>query len=220
MDLILFLLAAIIPLIAQLKINSAYKKLSKKNCVRNISGQEIARTILDNNGLNNIYVVETSGELTDHYDPTRKVVKLSKAIYENDSIASISVAAHECGHAIQDKTGYLWLKIRSTIVPVVNFCNKISYFVLLAGVILEIFNLIYLAIALIAMSLIFQIVTLPVEFDASKRALEEMKKYNLINSDEEKDVKEMLTSAALTYVAGVLSSALYILRLINNYRRR
>lgn len=214
MDLIICLLIVIIPALAQLFISINYSKYKKIFNESKITGQEVARKILDSNNLEKIYVVATNGNLTDHYDSGRKVIRLSKDIYDNESIASLAVAAHECGHAIQDKDGYFFMRLRSFIYPIVRIGTMFSYLVIFIGAIAEAMNIIYLGIALVALGLIFQLVTLPVEFDASKRALIELKNLGLVTDDELDGAKKVLISAALTYVAGVLSSALELLRLI------
>ena len=214
MDLIIFLLIVIIPALAQLFISINYSKYKRIFNESKITGQEVARKILDSNNLEKIYVVATGGNLTDHYDSSRKVIRLSKDIYDNESIASLAVAAHECGHAIQDKDGYFFMRLRRFIYPIVRIGTMFSYLVIFIGAIAEAMNIIYLGIALVALGLIFQLVTLPVEFDASKRALIELKNLGLVTDDELDGAKKMLISAALTYVAGVLSSALELLRLI------
>ena len=214
MDLIICILILIIPGIAQIFISINYNKYKGILNNKKISGQETARKLLDSNNLENIYVVATNGNLTDHYDSSRKVIRLSKDIYNNESIASVAVAAHECGHAIQDKDGYFFMRLRSFIYPIVRIGTMTSYVIIFLGAIFEAINIIYLGIALVGLGLLFQLVTLPVEFDASKRALEEIKRLDLVSDDELLGAKRMLTSAAFTYVAGVLSSILELLRLI------
>ncbi len=214
MEGLLYLLALIIPLIAQIYVSATYKKNSKKDNAFELTGYDVARKILDKNELNNLYVVETKGTMTDHYDPTRKTVKLSTDVYHGKSVASLAIAAHECGHAIQDKEGYLFLRIRSLIYPIVNLGTRLAYIILLLGLILEYMDLIMVGIVLVGLGLVFQIITLPVEINASKRAAKEIDQANLGNKKDQAGVKEMLTSAALTYLAGVLSSALDVLRLL------
>ena len=214
MDTILILLIIIIPLLAQLKIQSSYNRYRRVENSKKKSGFEVAREILDKNGLEDIYIVEIKGELTDHYDPTKKVVRLSTDIFHGETIAAAAVAAHECGHAIQDKESYTFLKIRSAIYPVVNVATSISYYIILLGFLMQAFQLIYLGIALTCCGLLFQVVTLPVEFDASRRALEKLQDYKIVDNSEFAGAKEVLTAAALTYVAGVLASMLQIFRLI------
>lgn len=214
MDTILILLIIIIPLLAQLKIQSSYNRYKRVENSKKKSGFEVAREILDKNGLEDIYIVEIKGKLTDHYDPTKKVVRLSTDIFHGETIAAAAVAAHECGHAIQDKESYTFLKIRSAIYPVVNVATSISYYIILLGFLMQAFQLIYLGIALTCCGLLFQVVTLPVEFDASRRALEKLQDYKIVDNSEFAGAKEVLTAAALTYVAGVLASMLQIFRLI------
>lgn len=214
MDLILAIIVILIPLIAQIGVSSNYQKYKRVKNTKELTGYDVARKILDENGLGDIYIVETKGELTDHYDPTKRVVRLSSDIYHGKTVAAMSVAAHECGHAVQDKEGYTFMRIRSAIFPIVNVATSISYWIILLGFLFELLDLIYIGIALTCLGLLFQIVTLPVEFDASKRAGVFLKEYNLATEDENKGVKKMLGAAAMTYVAGVLASALQILRLI------
>ena len=218
MDLMYLLLFAI-PLAAQLYVKSTYNKYIKIKSNCNLNGFDMAKKILKNNGLDSLYIVETKGVMTDHYDPTRKTVRLSTDVYNGYSISSIAIAAHECGHAIQDKENYLFLRLRSYIFPVVNLGTKLAYIVLIIGALLEYLDLIYLGIILVSLGLVFQLVTLPVEIDASKRALKEMEKCGVLKNDTT-GVKIMLRSAALTYVAAVISSALEVFRLILIYGRR
>ena len=217
MDDLLYLLMLIIPLIAQIYVSSSYKRFKKVYNKKNITGYDVARKILDANGLSNLYIVETKGTMTDHYDPSRKTVRLSGEVYHGSSVASMAIAAHECGHAIQDKEGYLFLRIRSFIYPIVNLGTRLAYIVLLIGIILEYFDLILLGIVLVGLGLVFQIVTLPVEINASKRALLKLKELNIADKKELNGTKTMLTSAALTYLAGVLSSAIEVFRLVYIY---
>ena len=214
MELLLIILIISLPLISQLYITVTYKKTSNIEFRSDTTGYDIARNILDKNGLNNILVVETNGTLTDHYDPTRKVIKLSKDIYHGNSVASASVAAHEVGHAIQDKEGYTFLKIRHAIFPVVSFLDRISYIVIFLGFLLEYMNLVYFGIFAVGAGVLFQIITLPVEINASKRAIRELKSLNLTTDRTENLSKNMLTAAALTYVASTLAEILQLIRLI------
>lgn len=214
MELLLIILIISLPLISQLYITVTYKKISNIEFRSDTTGYDVARNILDKNGLNNILVVETNGTLTDHYDPTRKVIKLSKDIYHGNSVASASVAAHEVGHAIQDKEGYTFLKIRHAIFPVVSFLDRISYIVIFLGFLLEYMNLVYFGIFAVGAGVLFQIITLPVEINASKRAIKELKSLNLTTDRTENLSKNMLTAAALTYVASTLAEILQLIRLI------
>ena len=210
----LMFLAIVVVIYAQTKINSAYNKFRKIKSKGNLSGQEVARKILDSNGLKDIYVVETRGELTDHYDPSRKVVRLSHEVFHGTSIASISVAAHECGHAIQDKVGYTMMRVRSALVPFVNLVSYLGYFGIIIAIFAGITGYLKISILVLCATLLFQLVTLPVEFDASKRALDQLKKLSLVEKSEREEASEMLKAAALTYVAGLISTILNILRLL------
>ncbi|MDD4035942.1 MAG: zinc metallopeptidase [Bacilli bacterium] len=199
---------------AQLFVTSSYNKYKKVGNKKGLTGFEVARKILDKNGLDKVHIVETRGLLSDHYDPRRKVVRLSTEIFHGDSIASASVAAHEVGHAIQDKEGYLYMKIRSFLVPFVNIGTSLGYIAILIGFITNALNMIDLGIILLSSMILFQIVTLPVEFNASKRAGIELKNEKLLESNELDKSSNMLTAAAFTYVASVLTTMLQLLRLI------
>lgn len=214
MDLLLIILILLIPFLAQIGISSSYNKYKRIKNERQISGFEVAREILDKNGLEDIYVVETKGSLTDHYDPTKKVVRLSSEVFHGKTVASAAIAAHECGHAIQDKENYAFLRIRSAIFPIVNIATRISYYIIFIGFLFQALDLVYFGIALTALGLVFELVTIPVEFDASSRALKKIEEYQIVNSSEHAGAKSVLTAAALTYVAGVLASILQILRLL------
>lgn len=214
----LFIIGFLVVLWAQNRINNAYRRYSKKINHQKISGVEVARKILDANGLNDLYVVEVKGELTDHYDPNSKVVRLSHNIFHGETIAAMAVAAHECGHAIQDKDGYRPMRIRSILVPIVNFISYVGYFVSIISLLAGITGYLKVGIIMILATLLFQLVTLPVEFNASKRALIQLEKLGLIESKEKESIKDMLASAALTYVASFINSVLNLLRLIIMYR--
>ncbi len=216
--LILYLLVLFLPIIATIGIEVTYGKYKKVSSNKDLTGFDVAKKILDNNGLDNIYIVETNGNLTDNYDSSRKVIHLSSDVYHGNSLASIAVAAHECGHAIQDKENYSWMRIRSAIYPVVSFGEKIAYIFLFIGLIIGSMGAIYASIIITLLSLIFELVTLPVEFDASKRAYNLLISYNLINKDEESGVLSVLKAAAFTYVASALSSLFYILYLLSDNR--
>lgn len=213
-------LALIITLAAQGFISFTYAKYKKVKNTKGMSGAEVAREILDKNGLSDIYVVETKGYLSDHYDPSRKVIRLSSDVYHNESIASVAIAAHECGHAIQDKDGYMFMRIRSLLVPVVNLASYAGYFAILIGVISGLMNIIWFGILMEVVILLFQIVTLPVEIDASRRAMKQVEETNFLNPDELASGKLVLISAAMTYVASVLSAILELLRLVLLYADR
>ena len=213
MNIILILLIIGLPLLAQIIIKISYENNSRIKNSKELTGYDVARKILDKNGLNDLLIVETNGYLTDHYDPNRKVIKLSRNIYGNDTISSMAVAAHEVGHAIQDKEGYFFLRLRTFIFPIVSFISRMSWLVILIGFFFEIVNAIYLGIIIVSASVIFELVTLPVEINASKRAIKELNSLNLITGEEDK-VKNVLTAAALTYVAGTLAEILQLIRLI------
>ena len=199
---------------AQIYINSSYSKTKRIKNRAGITGAQTARKILDENGLSNVKVEEVSGILGDHYDPRTKTVRLSSDIYRNTSIASASVAAHECGHAIQDKEGYFFLKLRNSIVPLVNFASYAGYFAILIGIIASSLKIIWIGIIAEIVILVFQLITLPVEFAASKRALKQLEKQKILEKIEISTSKKMLTAAALTYVASVTATILEILRLL------
>ena len=206
-------LGFIITLIAQIYVNNSYNKYKYQGLKKKITGVEVARTILDRNGLQNIKIEEVRGNLTDHYDPKSKKIRLSSDIYKGDTIAAASVAAHECGHAIQHKENYSFLKIRSSLVPVVNFSTKIGYVAVMIGLLLSSYKLAIVGLLLLLAMLLFQVITLPVEFNASSRAKKQLIDLNIIDTYELQDSKTMLNAAALTYVASVLTTLLQILRL-------
>lgn len=210
---LLIILAFSITFISQIIVSSSYSKYKKKLNNKDQNGYDVARKILDKNGLEDIMILETKGNLTDHYDPTKKVIKLSTDIYHGSSIASVSVAAHECGHAIQDKDNYKPMRIRSKLVPTVNICTRIGYLAILIGIIFS-YTLIEIGIILLLSMLVFQLITLPVEFNASKRALIQLEDLNLIDKEEKKSAQKMLSAAAFTYVAALLSTLLEILRYV------
>lgn len=214
------LIALVITIGAQIFVNSSYKKYLKVKNRKDMTGAEAARSILNKNGLKDIYVVETKGYLTDHYDPTRKVIRLSTNVYNTSSVASVAVAAHECGHALQDRDNYTFMKIRSALVPFVNFSSYAGYFAILIGIIFQMINLIWIGILLEVVILVFQLVTLPVELDASKRALKELETDEILTNEELAKGKTVLSAAAMTYVASVASTVLEILRLVLLYGNR
>ena len=207
------LLGFVITFVAQIYVNNSYNKFKYQSLKKKITGAEVARTILDKNGLKDIKITEVSGNLTDHYDPTKKIVSLSTDIYRGDTIAAASVAAHECGHAIQHKDGYIFIKIRSMLVPLVNFSTKIGYLVVILGIIFSAPKIAVIGLVLLLAMLLFQVITLPVEFNASNRAKKQLIELKLIENYELEDTRTMLNAAALTYVAGVITTLLQILRL-------
>lgn len=220
MEIILFILGIIVVVYAQSHIMKTYHETMRIRNEKMLSGQEVARKILDANGLEDIYVVQVSGELTDHYDPSRNVIRLSNHVFQDDSIASLAVAAHECGHAIQRKEGYLFYRLRSALVPVVNLVSYFGYFVIIISAFAGITAYLLLGMIMLLSTLIFQLVTLPVEIDASKRGMEEIERLNLAKKEEMTNVSNMLKAAAMTYVASLASTILNLLRLIFMYRDR
>ena len=213
-------LGLIITLIAQSYITSSYNTYKKQETINKITGKDTARKILDSNGLTNVEVQEVRGNLTDHYDPRKKVVRLSSDIYHGTSIASVSVAAHECGHAIQDATKYTFLKFRNSIVPFVNFSSKMGYLAVIIGILFSIKKVAIVGLILLLVMLLFQLVTLPVEFNASSRAKKLLLDLNIVTNKEIKKSKTMLNAAALTYVAALVTTLLQILRLALIVSRR
>lgn len=213
------LIALTITLLAQSFVSSSYSRYSKVKNERNMTGKEAARYLLDKHGLSDIDVVKTEGYLTDHYDPSNKVIRLSRNVYNSASIAAVSVASHECGHAIQDKENYTFLKIRNALVPIVNFSSYAGYFAILLGLLFGALNLVWLGIFAEVAILLFQVITLPVEINASKRALQELEANKILNNKELNQGKTMLTAAALTYVASITTTILQVLRLILMFGR-
>ena len=211
---LLLFVSIIVVLVAQIAVSVSYSKYKKvKNC-KGVSGLDVARAILDKHGMKDIYVTEVQGKLADHYDPRRKVVRLSSDIYHGTSIASVSVAAHEVGHALQDRDGYLFMKIRSVLVPVVNFSSTAGYFAIMIGIIFGYLKLLWIGIILELIILLFQLITLPVEFNASSRGKRELIENDLIDDEEKSECSVMLGAAAFTYVASLLSTLLQVARLI------
>lgn len=218
MDLLYFL-AIIIPIAAQIYVSYTYNRFKKVKNDFGLTGFDVAKKILEVNGLEKLYVVETQGKLTDHYDSSRKTIRLSSEVYHEESIAALAIAAHECGHALQDKEGYFFLRLRAMIYPVVSIGTKFAYVLLIIGFLFELMNMIIVAIALYGLGLVFQLITLPVELDASKRALNMLRSLHICNQVGDDGTGKMLRAAAFTYVAGVLSSALEIIRLIAIFNR-
>lgn len=219
MDMLIIIASLVITLGAQAYINSMYNKTKKIVINKGMTGADIARVILDKNGLQNVKINESSGLLSDHYDPRNKTVNLSPEVFCKASVAAASVAAHECGHAIQDKDGYFFLRFRNSIVPLVNIASYLGYVAILIGLFLSAFGLIWLGIIMEFVILFFQLITLPVEFNASSRALENLINLNIVSDQEMVYSKKMLFAAALTYVASVATAVLQIARLLLMVRR-
>lgn len=213
-------ISLLITMAAQGFIKSTYSKYSTVMSKKGMTGAETARLILDNNQLKDVKVEEVQGYLSDHYDPSAKTVRLSVRNYRESSISAVAVAAHECGHAIQDKDGYSMMRLRHALVPIVNLTNRLGYVVLVIGLISGLLGIVQIGIILEAVIVLFHLVTLPVEIDASRRALKKIEEYGILDKKEHSGGKQVLKAAAFTYVAGVLSSILEILRLILIYGRR
>lgn len=204
----------IIPIWAQSKVKSTYSKYSKRPTSSFMTGAEVARKILDDNGLYDVQIQETRGFLSDFYDPRKKVVNLSKANYHGQSMAASAVAAHEVGHALQDAEDYAFLRFRSSLVPLANLGSNMAFFFILAGLFLGMTNLAVIGVAFFSLSVLFQLVTLPVEFDASNRAMAQLVSTGIIRNNEERDTRKVLNAAAMTYVAAALVAVAELLRFI------
>ncbi len=221
---ILVMIGVVICLLASAKMNSTFSKYSRVRSHSGMTGKEAAEALLHREGIYDVRVEYVAGNLTDHYDPRSKVLRLSDATYQQTSVAAIGVAAHECGHAIQHARGYAPLSIRSALVPVANFGSSIAWPLIIIGLIMNSqTSQLFLNLGVIAfsMAVLFQIVTLPVEFNASRRALKILGNTGMLYPDEGRETRKVLTAAALTYVAGAASAILQLLRLImiSNSRR-
>ena len=221
---ILVMIGVVICLLASAKMNSTFSKYSRVRSHSGMTGKEAAEALLHREGIYDVRVEYVAGHLTDHYDPRSKVLRLSDATYQQTSVAAIGVAAHECGHAIQHARGYAPLSIRSALVPVANFGSSIAWPLIIIGLIMNSqTSQLFLNLGVIAfsMAVLFQIVTLPVEFNASRRALKILGNTGMLYPDEVRETRKVLTAAALTYVAGAASAILQLLRLImiSNSRR-
>ena len=212
---VLILIGAIVALYAQIKVSTTYAKWQKVPSATRMTGAQIARQILDNNGCQDVRIEAINGKLTDHYDPENGVLRLSSEVYGSDSVAALGVAAHEAGHAIQDAQDYAPLRIRSTMVPIANIGSGASIPLFMLGLILSWEPLVKIGIFCFALAVLFYVVTLPVEFDASKRAIQMLSEGGYISgAEEERNVRKVLSAAALTYVAAAVTSLLSLLRLI------
>ncbi|PRO66830.1 zinc metallopeptidase [Alkalicoccus urumqiensis] len=215
--LLYFGLLIIIPLWASSRVKSTYKKYSKVGASSGMTGAETAQRILHENGIYDVSVEPVKGQLTDHYDPRAKVVRLSEGNYYGRSIAGAAVAAHEVGHAIQDAENYSFLKLRSALVPAAGFGSNASIFFIIGGILLTSQGLMLAGIFLMAAAVLFQVVTLPVEFNASSRAMTQIVSTGIIRNEEERETKKVLNAAALTYVASALVAVLELTRFIWMY---
>lgn len=215
--------ALVIAMLAQVHVKTSFGRFSKVYNRRGYTGYQIARDILDRNGLYHVKIERVPGSLTDHFDPTAGVVRLSDAVYSSTSVAAIGVAAHEVGHAIQHAKGYLPIKIRSAIVPITQIGSTLAWPLALFGIILGMESLAMIGVWLFLVVVVFQLITLPVEFNASRRALQTIKDQAFLEGEEYTGAKKMLTAAALTYVAALLvaiGNLLRLLSIVNRNNRR
>ena len=218
---ILVIIGLILCLGASAMVKSTYKKYSEVYPSRHMTGAEVANIILRNAGVSDVRIEQVAGDLTDHYDPRDKVLRLSQLTYNTSSVAAIGVAAHEAGHAVQHNVGYFPLQLRNTILPVANLGSQLGVPLVLMGLVFGFGDtLINIGIFLFAFAVLFQVVTLPVEFNASKRAVRMLESYDILYDEELSGCKNVLTAAAMTYVAAAASSALQLLRLVLLGRRR
>ena len=219
---VLVIFAFVLSLIASFGVKRTFSKYSGVRNVRGMTGRDAAREILDRNGLRNISIEHVAGDLTDHFDPKANVIRLSDATYNSTSVAAIGVAAHEAGHAVQHAVGYTPIKVRNSIVPFVNIGSSLSMPLFFIGLLMGLEQLAFAGVLLFSAVLVFQLVTLPVEFNASSRALEILDSTGMLTVNEVKQAGKVLKAAAMTYVAAVASTALQLLRLLlilNNRRR-
>lgn len=222
MDILLLMIMLILPIIASINVKTTFNKYAKIPNSRGLTGAQVARKILDANGLYNIRIEHISGNLSDHYDPRDGVVRLSDSTCNETSVAAVGVAAHECGHACQHAEEYTPIKIRSAIVPVTNLCSRLWYIVFIIGILVfESFpSLVYIGIAMFSAVVLFQLVTLPVELDASNRALKTLESDSILDANEIPHAKKVLTAAALTYVVALVTAIIHLLRLIASVNRK
>lgn len=211
----LLLIALAISFAASIKVQTTYAKYNKVANQRNISGAEAAEYLLHTNGVTNVRIEPCSGHLTDHYDPSANVIRLSESVYSSNSVAAVGVAMHEAGHALQYATGYAPVHMRSTIVGLTNFASNASYLLILFSLMFDWMGLLTIGIILFCVVVFFQLVTLPVEFNASRRALENMERSMMFDEDELKGARKVLQAAAMTYVAATITALIQLLRLIN-----
>lgn len=218
--LILVVPAIIISLFAQVKVQSTYKKYAKMMSARSMTATEVVRQILRGNGIGAVDVQRVSGNLTDHFDPKANVIRLSDTVYGDCSVASIGVAAHEAGHAVQYATGYLPIKLRNAVLPAANIGSRLSVPLILLGLLFGMQPLVEFGILLFSFVLLFQLITLPVEFNASRRAIQTLSGNGILQGEELTGAKKVLGVAAMTYVAATITTAMQLLRLVLLSRRR
>ncbi|CAM3886213.1 zinc metallopeptidase [Mesobacillus zeae] len=214
---IYFAVIIIVPLWAQMKVKGAYKKYSQVSSSSQMRGAEVARRILDENSLYNVSIEETRGYLSDHYDPRTKTVRLSTNNYHGHSVAAAAIAAHEVGHAIQDAEHYAFLRFRHALVPVASIGSNLSWVLIMIGIFANLTGMLLMGIIFMAGAVLFQVITLPVEFNASNRAMDQVVSAGIIRNDEEKETRKVLNAAALTYVAAAAVAVLELVRLILIY---
>ena len=212
--LILVVPTIIIAIIAQNKVTTAFRKYSKQKSTMGFTAAEVTRRILDSNGLYNVAIERVSGNLTDHYDPRTNVIRLSDSVYDSNSVAAIGVAAHEAGHAVQHAEKYLPIKIRNSIVPIANFGSSFAPILIILGIIFSFEPIVWIGIILYSAIAIFQLVTLPVEFNASSRALNTLGAMAILSDEELEGSKKVLSAAAMTYVAALITTLANLLRFI------
>ncbi|GFI21682.1 hypothetical protein IMSAGC011_00455 [Lachnospiraceae bacterium] len=218
---ILVLIGAVLSIIASARVNSTFNQYARVRSMSGMTGAQTAEAILRSKGIYDVRVEHIRGNLTDHYDPTKKVVRLSDSVYSSTSVAAIGVAAHECGHVMQHHEGYAPLNFRTALVPAANIGSKLGIPIILVGLLLGSNPvLVNIGIWVFSLAVLFQIVTLPVEFDASKRALVCIEQYGIVTSDERKKSAKVLKAAAYTYVAAAAASILQLLRLVMLFGRR
>ena len=217
---ILIIIAIVISAWAQIKVSSTYSKYSKVMAQNGMTAYDVARSILDNNNLQEVPIERVAGNLTDHYDPRSRVLRLSETVYNSSSVAAIGVAAHEVGHAIQDEREYSPLKVRGALVPIVSFSSSASWVLIILGLVLSSMGLIQFGILLFSAVVVFQLVTLPVEFNASSRALVALEGGGYLSRDEVEQSRKVLSAAAMTYVAAALASILQLVRLLAIFGNR
>ncbi|HUK82155.1 MAG TPA: zinc metallopeptidase [Verrucomicrobiae bacterium] len=211
---LLIISAMVVAVIAQVRVSSAFKKFSRVRTRRGLTGAEVAEGILADAGIHDVEVVRTESFLGDHYDPTKKVLCLSPGVYDSDSVAAVGIAAHECGHAVQHAQAYAPLKARMAVVPATMFASNLLPLVIIGGLWFRIMGFITLGIVVYTILTVFQLITLPVEFDASRRAKMILTRTGVVTSDEAAGVNKVLNAAALTYVAAFLSSLFYLVYLL------
>jgi uncharacterized protein len=217
---LLVLPAAIIALWAQWNVSSSFKKYSNYSNMRGYTACDVARMILDRNGLQDVQIERVSGNLSDHYDPKTRVVRLSDSVYASTSVAALGVAAHEVGHAIQHQQGYVPLKVRSAIVPITQIGSTLSWPIILIGFFMNSRPLVIMGIALFSLVALFQLITLPVEYNASNRALATLSNYGILQGEDLIGAQKVLNAAALTYVAALIVTIANLLRVILLAKRR